>query len=298
MKKYGPVIAAALIVLVLFGFYYLWPIEVRPTATGEQLDIFVSILPQKFFVEKIGGAKVRVSVLVGPGQSPATYEPLPRQMASLASATLYFRIGVPFEYAWLDKIEGLNPQLKVVDTREGIQLRAVDGRRETEGTEQEREMDPHVWLDPLLVKIQAETIYEQLSAIDPENEDYYKKNLLAFLGELDELDRDLAAVLGSLETDKLIVFHPAWGYLLDRYQITQIPIELEGKEPGARALAELIELARKEGIKVIFLEEQYDSETAFAVANAVGGKVVKLDPLAEDYSANLRLIAEVIKKEH
>lgn len=298
IKKYMPVTVLLFVVLALLVQFRLQPAAEREAGKGGQIEVFVSILPQKFFVEKIGGDKVRVSVLVGPGQSPATYEPLPRQMAALADAALYFRIGVPFEKAWLDKIEGLNPQLKVVDTRRGIVLRSIDGAREEVGRDDEKEKDPHIWLDPLLVRTQAGTICEELAALDSENALYYRENLLAFQQELEELDKDLAAVLGTLSTDKLIVFHPAWGYLLDRYRITQVPIEFEGKEPGPRALAEVIEMAMEEGIKVIFAEEQYDSETAFAVAQAVGGKVVKLDPLAEDYSANLRSIAEAIKKEH
>ncbi|HHY15732.1 MAG TPA: zinc ABC transporter solute-binding protein [Firmicutes bacterium] len=287
MKKYAPFLALCLAVLALFVWIRFRPSAHRQAGSGEQIEVFVSILPQKHFVEKVGGGRVRVLALVGPGQSPATYEPLPQQMADLAQAALYFRIGVPFEAAWLDKIAGLNPQLRIVDTRRGITLRSMGGGE-----------DPHIWLDPLLVKTQAATIYEELAASDPENSAYYAENLDAFWRELDELDAELAAVLGTLGTEKLMVFHPAWGYLLERYRITQLPIEFEGKEPGPRLLAEVIDTAQKEGIKVIFAEEQYDGQTALAVARAVGGKVVKLDPLAEDYIANLRSIAEAIKKEH
>ncbi len=288
MKKYPLYIALSAAALALFVLIWFYPSALNERNKGGRNEIFVSILPQRYFVEQIGGDKVHVSVLVGPGQSPATYDPLPQQMATLAEAVLYFRIGVPFEAAWLHKIESLNPQLRVVDTRQGIALRSMNGGQE----------DPHIWLDPLLVKTQAATICEELSAVDPHNTDYYRENLASFLSELDQLDQELAAVLGTLETDKLMVFHPAWGYLLHRYQITQLPIEFEGKEPGPRLLAEVIETAKQEGIKVIFAEEQYDSQTALAVAQAVGGKVVKLDPLAEDYTANLRSIAEAIKKEH
>lgn len=271
---------------------------VSAAQSAQPLKVFVSILPQKYFVERIGGENVDVSVLVGPGQSPTTYEPLPKQMAALAETTLYFRIGVPFESAWIDRIQGLNPKLKIVDTREGISLRAIDRTRVAEpSTRKDEVLDPHIWLDPLLVKMQAETIYNELAGLDPENGELYKNNLEGFQLELDQLHWELGETLGGLLSKKVMVFHPAWGYLFDRYGLEQLPIEHEGKEPGPKALAELTELAQKEGIQVIFLEAQKPTETALAVANAVGAELVVLDPLAEDYFANLRLIADTIQKE-
>lgn len=265
-------------------------------AENEQLRIFVSILPQKFFVNKIGGDHVDVSVLVGPGQNPATYEPLPKQMGALSESALYFRIGVPFETSWHQRIRDLNPNLKIVDTREGITLRSMEGSR---GEDNKNNLkDPHIWLDPLLVKVQAETIYRELSDMDPKNRNFYEENLLKFQAELDQLDKDLSSVFATLPVGKLMVFHPAWGYLFERYNLLQIPIEIEGKEPGPRELTHLVELAQREEIKVIFIEEQFDTTTAISIAEAIGGKVVKLDPLSEDYFSNLRQIAKVIREEH
>lgn len=285
------------LVLAVAALIYFPPQSQPVPSPGEPqpLSVFVSILPQKFFLEKIGGDLVQVSVLVGPGQSPATYEPLPQQMAALAQAPLYFRLGVPFESVWLSQIQGLNPALEVVDTRRGIELRAIDGAREGEARGLK---DPHIWLDPLLVKLQARTMAEKLVEYDPQNAPFYWANLASFSQELEELHQELGATFETLKTGQLLVFHPAWGYLLDRYQIEQIPIEVEGKEPGPRALAELIERAQAEGIQVVFAEEQSDPQTASAVARAIGGRVVKLDPLAEDYLNNLRQIAQVIAKEH
>ncbi len=266
----------------------------------QQLNVFVSILPQKYFVEKISGDRVKVSVMVGPGQNPATYEPLPKQMAALAEADLYFRIGVPFETVWIKQIQSLNPQLKIVDTREGITLRNIEGPHNHEANsllENKEVKDPHIWLDPLLVKIQAETICRELSAGDLENKDFYEQNLREFQADLDQLHRELTETFQGLSVKKIMVFHPSWGYLTDRYGLKQIPIEVEGKEPGPQELAQAIDLAKQEGIKVIFVQTQFDTRAAESAARAVGGKVVGLDPLAEDYMNNLRKIAAVIKKE-
>ena len=267
----------------------------------EQIKVFVSILPQKYFVQRIGGAHVAVEVMVGPGQNPATYEPLPQQMGALAHAQLYFGIGVPFETAWIDKLRELNPDLLMIDTREGVPLRSMEtphhhGDGEGEADHHEAGLlDPHIWLDPLFVKIQAETICRALAALDPGHQEDYTTNLAVFLAELDQLHADLTVAFQSLPTKKLMVFHPAWGYLTDRYGLTQVPIEVEGKEPGPREMAKLIDYARAEGIRVIFIQSQFNTEAATAVARAVNGQVVSIDPLAEDYLDNLRQIAQVIR---
>ncbi len=262
------------------------------------LHIFVSILPQKFFVEKIGAEKVKVSVLVGPGQSPATYEPLPKQLTDLSQAHLYFRIGVPFEIGWLDKIQNLNPNLDIVDTRKGIELRPIEASYQENKPEQKGEQkDPHIWLDPLLVKLQAETICRELSRVDPINQGFYEANLGLFVDELEELHRELNGTFQKLAVKNLMVFHPAWGYLTDRYGLRQIPIELEGKEPGPQELAKIIEIGKKHDIRVVFIQSQFNTEVAQAISQALDGKIVAMDPLAEDYLYNMRSIARIIKEE-
>ncbi|HEY8392819.1 MAG TPA: zinc ABC transporter substrate-binding protein [Capillibacterium sp.] len=273
----------------------------------DKIKVFVSILPQKYFVERIGGDLVSVQVMVGPGHNPETYEPLPQQMEALAKSHLFFRIGVPFESAWLDKLEALNRELIIVDTREGIPLREMETfhfHGETDGTAAghdwhgEGMKDPHIWLDPVYVKIQAATISRALAAYDPAHRDFYEANLKAFQADLDALDRELAAAFRRLTVKKLMVFHPAWGYLTDRYGLEQIPLEVEGKEPGPRELARWVDFAKAEGIRVIFVQSQFNTAAAETVARAVGGQVVFLDPLAEDYLANMRRIAQAIQRSY
>ncbi len=277
---------------------------IRPGDRGK-INVFVSVLPQKYFVERIGGERVSVTVMVGPGQNPATYEPLPQQMRALTEADLYFRIGVPFETAWIDRLQALNRELIMVDTREGVALREMEqachgSEAETadlhaHGHHGEGLLDPHIWLDPLLVKIQAETVYRALAAFDPGARDYYQANLARFHADLDQLHTELQATFDRLKVKTLMVYHPAWGYLADRYGLKQVALEVEGKEPGPRKLAQLIDYAKAEGIRVIFIQSQFNSAAAEAVARAVNGQVVSIDPLAEDYLTNMRRIAQAIK---
>lgn len=277
----------------------------------DKIKVFVSILPQKYFVERIGGDLVIVEVMVGPGHNPETYEPLPQQMEALANSHLYFRIGVPFESAWIDKLQAINRGLIMVDTREGIPLRnmetfhshgdpeevvtAISNHQTQHGAGMK---DPHIWLDPVYVKIQAETICRALADYDPGHRDFYEANLRAFQADLDALDQELAATFRSLAVKKLLVFHPAWGYLTDRYGLEQIPLEVEGKEPGPRELAQWVDFAKAEGIRVIFVQSQFNTAAAETVARAVTGQVVFLDPLAEDYLANMRRIARAIQRSY
>jgi zinc transport system substrate-binding protein len=262
------------------------------TTSEERIKVFVSILPQAYFAERIGGERVNISVMVGPGQSPATYEPRPKQMAELSQAKLYFRIGVPFESVWIKRISEANPVMRVIDTRRGIRLLPMQAHDHlntpADGAAVE---DPHIWLSPRLVKIQAENIADALTAADPAHAAYYKDNLKALQNDLDKLDQEIVRMLSHLKTRKFMVFHPAWGYFAHDYGLEQRAIEIEGKEPSAKSLAHLIEEAKHEDIKVIFVQKQFSKESAEAVARSIGGRVVRVDPLARDYLSNMREIA-------
>ena len=255
------------------------------------IQVVVSILPQKYFVERVSGSHVAVEVLASNGQDPHTFEPTPKQMAHLSEAQIYFQIGFPFEEALLTKISDTFGNLKVVDTRQGIKLRTEVGPGEPAG-----EPDPHTWLNPKLVKIQARNIETALAQLDPAHAAEYEKNLHAFQADLDRLDAELAAALAPFKGGEFFVFHPAFGYFADAYGLKQVPVEVGGKEPSAKELTALIDHAKKDGVKVIFVEPQFSSKTARAVAEAIGGAVVPLDPLNPDYIHNLENLAVQVQK--
>lgn len=274
----------------------LWMLPAVGSAAGaDRVTVFTSILPQEYFVERVGGDRIQVQALVTPGSSPATYEPTPRQMAALSEAEIFFRIGVPFENAFLPKIEGMAKGPRIVDTREGIALREMKAHHHHDeephvgcdhgGT------DPHIWLSPRLVKVQARTIADALIDIDPEGRAAYEKNLASFVEELDALDAHLVEALAPVKGKTFMVFHPAWGYFADAYGLDQTPVEIEGKEPSGRQLARVIEMAKGEGVRVIFVQPQFSTKSAERIAEAIDGAVVPIDPLARDYVANLERVA-------
>jgi zinc transport system substrate-binding protein len=256
------------------------------------IEVFVSILPQKYFVERVGGKHVAVSVMVGPGQSPETYEPTPNHLARLAKAHIYFGIGVEFEDVWIKRIAAANPSMRIIDMRGGIPPRELERSEGTRAPAAQPELaDPHVWTSPPLVKIMAANIRDTLSQLDPAHRVAYGANYEAFAADLDRLDHDIRVLLENVSTRNFMVFHPAWGYFADTYGLKQIPIEAGGKEPGARTLAQVIDIGRRERVKVIFVQAQFSRRSAETIAQAIGARVVAVDPLAEDYMNNLRRVA-------
>jgi zinc transport system substrate-binding protein len=282
-----------------------------PGAAGapaaKPLQAFVTLLPQAYFVERIGGPHVDVHVLVGPGQSPHTFDPTPQQMARLSDARLFFAAGLPFERQLLAKAKAVNPNLQVIDTREGIPLRwmtPAEAEAEEQGESPKGaaahghagEPDPHFWLNPRFAKTLAATIEKALAAADPAHADVFKRNFAALEEDLDKLDARLREALAPLKGRGFLVYHPAFGYFADAYGLRQIPVEIEGKEPAARQLAGLVARAKAEGVRVIFVQPQFSAKSAEAVAQAIGGSVIAMDDLAKDYLANMTDMAEKIRR--
>jgi zinc transport system substrate-binding protein len=262
-----------------------------PAWAAQPIEVFVSILPLKHFVERVGGDRVVVHVMVEPGRSPATYEPTPQQMTRLARADLYFRVGVAFEDVWMARIRAASPDMNVVAVQDGIALREVDRVDDSEARAGHK--DPHVWTDPRLVAHMSARICEALATQDSAHRGLYEANYRRFAADLQALDRHIRDRLNGLEGNSFMVFHPSWGYFADAYGLRQIPIESGGKEPGARSLQRVIELGQREHVKVIFVQEQFSTRMAETVARALDARVVKVDPLAEDYVSNLYHVADV-----
>jgi zinc transport system substrate-binding protein len=272
-----------------------------PGETGPRRQVAVAILPMKYFVERVGGNLVDVTVLVGPGQEPHTYEPTMKQMSALEDARLYFTLGLPFEQRLVDKLKATARQLTVVDVRQGLPLRRLTPQEVGSGGggepgERAGEPDPHVWLNPRLVKVIAATIASALTKADPAHAEEYAKNLRAFQADLDRVDAKLTEVLAPLKGKEFLVFHPAFGYFADAYGLVQVAVEVEGKEPSAKQLAELIDTGRQRHVRVVFVQKQFSPRSADAVAQALGAVVVPLDPLAYDYLGNLEVMAGELER--
>jgi zinc transport system substrate-binding protein len=268
------------------------------------INAVVSILPEQTFVKAIGGDKVNVSLMVQPGNSPHTYEPKPSQMIDIAKADLYFAIDVEFEHVWLPKFQSLNPKMQVIDLADNVTKIQMQEKHECEADDEHHSEheehkhegeDPHIWTAPSNVKIIAENIYNALKKIDPVNADYYKRNLDIFVASIDETDRQIIHFLSSLEdTRRFMVFHPSWGYFAKAYNLEQIAVEVEGKEPKPKELIHLLKEAKEEKVKAIFTQPEFSDTVAKIIAKELQIPVVKVSPLAANWSENLINIAKAI----
>lgn len=268
------------------------------TSQGEEtpaLTVTVSLLPQKYFVEKIGGKKVKVNVMITPGESEETYEPKPEQLKQLSQSKAYFTIGFPFEQLWLDRFKSVNSQLLLIDAGKNITKLTLDDyvhdHHQGNETQEKMTLDPHIWLSPKLVKTQAKTISETLISLDPQNKVYYETNLQTFLKEIDQLDQSIQQQLAPLKNKTIMVYHPTWSYFCQDYQLQSLVIEKEGTQISPQELENLIKIAKEKQIKAIFTQPEHSQKEAQIIAHAIGAKVIMVNPMAENWADNLRSIA-------
>ena len=264
-----------------------------------KINTVVSIVPQQTFTQAIGGDKVNITLMVKPGNSPHTYEPKPSQMKEISQADIYFSIGVEFEEAWLDRFKNQNRNMKIIDISKGINK--IDIQEHSHGQEQSHkkehhdhdEKDPHIWTSPKNVKIIAQNIYKAFVEIDNKNKEYYKANLDKFLLHVNTVDKKLKSILNQ-PNKRFMVFHPSWGYFAKEYNLIQIPIEVEGKNPKPKELIHLIEEAKEEKVSAIFTAPEFSDAIAKQIANELQIPVIKISPLSKNWTETLETLAKAI----
>lgn len=258
-------------------------------AEGNKLDVVVSILPQKAVVEGVGGDLVSVTTMVPPGTHPKVFEPKPTQMAALADAELYVAIGFPHEKNWIPQIMAAEPALPILNIRNVVKTRTITGKKDASGKEM---VDPHIWLAAPQIRKAAMVIRDELTKLAPDHAEIFAANTKAWLAKLEKADKEATAKLAPFKDKAFLVFHPAWGYVADHYGLHQIAIEKKGMKPGPKMIAKTIDIARAEGIKVIFVQAQFSQKEAKIIAKEIDGEVVKLNPLDPDPIQNLSIVAD------
>lgn len=293
--------------LLLFIFFLLmgW---LPQTCWASPLKIAVSILPEKYFVERIGGDKVVVDVMIPPGANPAVYDPKPDQLRRLSECQIYFAVRVPFEGVWVQKFRSMYSSLEVVDVTEGMELMDMVAHTHEESDESHGQehhhheaglKDPHVWLSPPYAILMAQNMLNAMMRKDPKNASYYQTNYDQLSLEIKDLDTELRKIFSahaSQSQRKFMVFHPAWGYFAKTYGLIQLPVELEGKEPKPAHLQKFIQMAQQQGLKVIFVQPQFSKKSAEIIAKSIGGRLVTLDPLSYDWFKTLREAAQALNE--
>lgn len=262
------------------------------------LKVFVSIPPQAYLVDQIGGEFVNCEALIKAGQSPVTLDPTVKQLAGLAEADLFFRIGVPFEEQLLPRVRTISKNVTVIDLRSDGDVTSSsplstysnighDSHHHSGG-------DPHIWLDPNQLKTMASDICETLCQHDTVHASIFRHNLDSLLASVENTDTAIRGVLDACQQRRIYVYHAAFEHFCRAYNLTQIAVEEDGKEPSSQALARLMEMARRDQPAAIFVQQQFSSRSAGAIAKSIGADIVELDPLAYDLPKNLAHIARQI----
>lgn len=273
---------------------------VKKEQTSDKINIVVSIAPLAEFVEKVGGDKVNVSVMVPEGASPHAYEPKPSQLVGVSRADIYVKVGTPieFELIWIDKLISLNKKMLVIDASENTKLLLSEHEHEHGNHDHEhnhshgQSADPHVWLSPENAQKMVKNISRGLIKIDPENTEFYKQNTDEYLHELQRLDIEIETKLAEKKNRKFLVYHPAWSYFARQYNLEQISIEDEGKAPTAKGIQRTIETSKKNQIKIVFASPQFDRGNADLIAREIDGNVIFISSMEKAYISNIRNLTQ------
>ncbi len=258
--------------------------------------ISVSILPQKYFIERIAGKDFEVNVLIPPGASPASYEPTPKQMTDMSKSSTYLRIGhIPFEKAWLNKLLEGNDHIKNLDMSEGIEL--IKGPEIRHGDHfHEGGIDPHIWSSPKTTKQVVANTFKVLVQLAPEKKQEYTSNYMKLMSDINVMDKGAETIFAKMPNRAFMIYHPALSYMARDYGFKQISIEHDGKAPSPAHMKNMLDLAKKHKIKTVFLQKQFNIDNAKVIAKEINAELIQIDPLSEDWLAEMNRIMSYLKK--
>jgi len=262
--------------------------------TAEAVKVMVGVPPYSYLAARIGGSHVEINTLLEAGRDPHTFEPAPKKVMALSGSQIFFSAGLPFERQVIRRIQGNLCGLRVVDLSEGLGLIPID--HDADGEHEEHEAhDPHIWLSPSLLVGQAAKMARTLEEVDPQHAKEYENNLLDLQRDLLEVRQRLDLQLAPFRGRSFLVYHPAFAYFGREFGLRQVALTDSGGRTSPRQLTKLVELARKEGVRIVFVQPQFDQHKAQILAAAIGGAVIPIDPLAPDLLLNFTKIAQAME---
>lgn len=296
------------ILITILSFFLL---TACVTKQANEAVVTVTIEPQRYFAEKIAGDKFKINCVVPAGQSPETYDPTPQQMIQIGRSIAYLRIGpIGFEQAWMDKIRENNPKLQVFDTSEGMNLLTDtedDDHAHEHGTHDHDAhageeahhhhhggVDPHIWSSIAGAKAVAWNTLNAFIELDPDNTEYFWQNYNKLVDEIDKTNTEIKQLLDPLTDRTFIIYHPALTYFANEFNLTQLCIEMDGKEPSPAQLKRLVETARANNARVVFIQQEFDQKNAELIAKETGCKLTVINPLAYDWTKEMIHIAKAL----
>ncbi len=258
----------------------------QPKHISDKNVLSVSIEPQKYLLESIVGDKFEVNTAIPSGSNPESYDPSPSQMVNIGKSKMYFKVGeMGFENTWLHNISVNNKEMKIIDCSAGISYISDGGHHGA---------DPHIWSSPKTTSIVAKNMYNAVVEYDSKNRDYYLDHYKNLERTIQKTDSIIRSYLEESSSKAFIIYHPALSYFANEYALTQYSIEVDGKSPSPKQLGELIEKAKKDSVKVVFLQEEYDERNAEVIAKELNADIVRINPLSYHWSEELIKIAKAI----
>lgn len=272
------------------GFFTVLTALLIAACTGsspsDKRIITVTIEPLRYFTEQIAGDKFTVKTMVPRGGNPETYEPTARQMVDLSASDLYIKVGnIGFERTWMKRLEANAPHTIIINSSDGI-------------TSPDNSMyihDPHTWMSTANAMYIARNIYKALAEIDSKDSLYFKKNLERLMGKIETVDTQIREEITKDKSTTFLIYHPALTYFAQEYGLRQLSIEEDGREPSAVQLKQVINTARQNHVKIIFIQREFDSRNTDIVARSTGAEKVEINPLSYDWDKEMVKIAQSLK---
>ena len=265
--------------------------------SGNKQTVSVSILPQKYLVEKIAGDYLQVNVMIPPGMSPETCDLSTEQLKKLYDSDICFTIGhLPFELTHLAPVVKQRKDIRIINHSEGIKLLSGSCGHQHHNGHEHSGVDPHIWSSPRYVAQMAQQIFKALSEQYPTQKEKFEEGYKTLAKEIETVKEKADSALNEKRGSMFLIYHPALTYLADDYGLQQVAIENEGKEPNPAHLKHIIDLAKEKNIRIIFIQSQFDKNNALSVAKEIGGEVIPIDPLAENWTEEINKLIKVLQE--
>lgn len=272
--------------IIWIGILLLMLVGCEHAPQHKARQITVTIEPLRYFTEQIAGDNFQVNTMVPKGGNPETYEPTPQQMIQLAKSDLYIKVGnIGFERIWMSKLKQNAPHTLIIDSSYGIELVRTG----------QNINDPHTWMSTKNAIQIARNIYQALAKIDKKNNAYYQENLDKLLQKIDTTDQQIRNLLAKKTSRAFLIYHPALTYFAHDYQLQQIPIEINGREPSASQLKETIQTAKALHVKTFFIQKEFASRQTLLISKSMGVDTTTINPLSAHWQEQMLLIASKIK---
>lgn len=283
----------------LFWFLFIFLLSSCKQVANDAKILSVSIEPQKYFLEKIVGDKYTVNTLIQAGANPETADPSPSQMVALSKSIAYFKVGhLSFENVWANNLKENSPNVHIFNCSDGIEVieghNCEEHHNDHEHSHGHEGADPHIWSSVIASRKMADNMYKAVVSLDKENEAYYTLNYNRLTLELDSIDKVIKHTLAKSTNRSFIIYHPALTYFANEYNLNQYTIEQDGKSPSPVQLKNLIDTARAKGVKIVFVQAEYDTKNAETIAKEIGAKIVSINLLSYNWDEEMIKIANAI----